>query len=80
MIVNLVRLIYTNKENNSDINKNLALAFYRNKVAVKAGKTILKESPKTSLNIRRPLLKNIKDSEEIFIKMDKYFDKINEES
>lgn len=80
MIVNLVRLIYTNKENNSDINKNLALAFYKNKVAVKAGKTILKESPKTSLNIRRPLLKNIKDSEEIFIKMDKYFDKINEES
>lgn len=80
MIVNLVRLIYTNKENNSDINKNLALAFYRNKVAVRAGKTILKESPKTSLNIRKPLLKNIKDSEEIFVKMDEYFDKINEES
>ena len=80
MIVNLVRLIYTNKENNSDINKNLALAFYRNEVAVRAGKTILKESPKTSLNIRKPLLKNIKDSEEIFVKMDEYFDKINEES
>ena len=79
MVVNLVRLIYTNKENNSDINKKLALAFYKNKVAVKAGKTILKESPKTSLNIRRSLLKSIKQAEATFVKMDKYFDKINEE-
>lgn len=78
MIVNLVRLIYTNKENNSDINKRLALAFYNNKVAVKAGKTILKESPKTSLNIRRPLLKNINQAEATFEKMDKYFKKMNE--
>lgn len=78
MIVNLVRLIYTNKENNSDINKRLALAFYNNKVAVKAGKTILKESPKTSLNIRKPLLKNINQAEATFEKMDKYFKKMNE--
>lgn len=78
MIVNLVRLIYTNKENNSDINKRLALAFYNNKVAVKAGKLILKESPKTSLNIRRPLLKNIDKAEATFEKMDKYFEKMNE--
>lgn len=78
MIVNLVRLIYTNKENNSDINKRLALAFYNNKVAVKAGKTLLKESPKTSLNIRRPLLKNIDQAEATFEKMDKYFEKMNE--
>lgn len=78
MIVNLVRLIYTDKENNSDINKQLALAFYKNKVAVKAAKTLLKESPKTSLNIRRPLLKNISQAEAVFVKMDKYFEKINE--
>lgn len=79
LIVTLVRLIYTNKENNSDIDRNLALAFYKNKVAMKAGKIILKESPKTSLNIRKPLLKTIKESEEIFTKVDRYFEKMNEE-
>lgn len=71
--VNLVRLIYTNKDLNSDLNKNLALAFYKNMAAVKAGEILLSESPKTSLNIRRPLLKTIKESEEISKNMDKFF-------
>lgn len=79
LIISLVRLIYTNKEKNSEMDRNLALAFYKNKVAVKAGKIILKESPKTSLNIRKPLLENIKESEEMFIKVDRYFEKMNEE-
>ena len=71
--VNLVRLIYTNKDINSELNKNLALAFYKNMAAVKAGEILLNESPKTSLNIRRPLLKTIKESEEISKNMDKFF-------
>lgn len=71
--VNLVRLIYTNKDINSELNKNLALAFYKNMAAVKAGEILLSESPKTSLNIRRSLLKTIKESEEISKNMDKFF-------
>lgn len=43
MIVNLVRLIYTNKELNSDLNRKLALAFYNNKSAAMAGEIILKK-------------------------------------
>lgn len=80
MIVNLVRLIYTNKKVNSDINKDLAIAFYNNKAAVKAGQILLNEAPKTSLNIRRNLLKNIKNSEKVFDKMDRFFDKMNAEN
>ncbi len=78
MVVNLVRLIYTNKENNSEINKDLALAFYKNKVAVKAGKTILNASPKTSLNIRRPLINNIKKSEKILTKTESILKRMSE--
>lgn len=78
MVVNLVRLIYTNKENNSEINKDLALAFYKNKVAVKAGKTILDASPKTSLNIRRPLINNIKKSEKILTKTESILKRMSE--
>ena len=80
MIVNIVRLIYTNKQLNSDINRNLALAFYKNKASVKAGEILLSDSPKTSLNIRRGLLKNIKASEDILEKTELYFDKLNAEN
>lgn len=80
MIVNLVRLLYTNKDLNSKINKKLALAFYNNKSATMAGNIILKEAPKKSLDIRRPLLKNIKASKEILGKTDKYFEKLNAEN
>lgn len=66
MIVNLVRLLYTNKELNSDLNRKLALAFYNNKSATMAGNIILKEAPKKSLGIRRPLLSNIRASEKIY--------------
>lgn len=80
MIVNIVRLIYTNKQLNSDINRNLALAFYKNKATVKAGEILLNDSPKTSLDIRRPLLRNIKASEDILEKTELYFDKLNAEN
>lgn len=80
MLVNIVRLIYTNKQLNSDINRNLALAFYKNKASVKAGEILLSDSPKTSLNIRRGLLKNIKASEDILEKTELYFDKLNAEN
>ncbi len=80
MIVNIVRLIYTNKQLNSDINRNLALAFYKNKASVKAGEILLSDSPKTSLNIRRGLLKNIKASEDILEKTELYFEKLNAEN
>ena len=80
MIVNLVRLLYTNKELNSDLNRKLALAFYNNKSATIAGEIILKEAPKKSLPIRRPLFKNIRASEEILAKVDKYFQKPNAEN
>ena len=78
--VNLVRLIFTNKDLNSEVDKGLALAFYKNMAAVKAGEILLNESPKTSLNIRRPLLKNIKESEAVFDNMEKIFDKLNAEN
>lgn len=80
MIVNIVRLIYTDKELNSDINRNLALAFYKNKATVKAGEILLNDSPKTSLDIRRPLLRNIKASEDILEKAELYFEKLNAEN
>ena len=80
MIVNIVRLIYTNKQLNSDINRNLALAFYKNKASVKAGEILLSDSPKTSLNIRRGLLNNIKASEDILEKTELYFEKLNAEN
>ena len=80
MVVNLVRLLYTKRELNSDLDSNLALAFYKNKSTVMAGKIILKEAPKKSLGIRRPLLKNIRASEEILAKADKYFEKLNAEN
>ena len=80
MIVNIVRLIYTNKQLNSYINRNLALAFYKNKASVKAGEILLSDSPKTSLNIRRGLLKNIKASEDILEKTELYFEKLNAEN
>ena len=80
MVVNLVRLIYTNKDLNSKVDKDLAIAFYKNQSAVKAGEMLLNEAPKTSLSIRRPLLKNIKKSEKTFEKMNKFFDKLNEKS
>lgn len=80
MVVNLVRLIYTNNDLNSKVDKDLALAFYKNQSAVKAGEILLNEAPKTSLSIRRPLLKNIKKSEKTFEKMNKFFDKLNEKS
>lgn len=80
MLVNIVRLIYTGKQLNSDINRNLALAFYKNKASVKAGEILLSDSPKTSLNIRRGLLKNIKASEDILEKTELYFDKLNAEN
>lgn len=80
MIVNIVRLIYTNKQLNSDINRNLALAFYKNKATVKAGEILLNDSPKTSLDIRRPLLGNIKASEDILEKAELYFEKLNAEN
>lgn len=80
MLVNIVRLIYTDKQLNSDINRNLALAFYKNKASVKAGEILLSDSPKTSLNIRRGLLKNIKASEDILEKTELYFDKLNAEN
>lgn len=80
MLVNIVRLIYTNKELNSDINRNLALAFYKNKATVKAGEILLNDSPKTSLDIRRPLLRNIKASEDILEKAELYFEKLNAEN
>lgn len=80
MIVNIVRLIYTNKQLNSDINRNLALAFYKNKATVKAGEILLNDSPKTSLDIRRGLLKNIKASEDILEKTELYFEKLNAEN
>lgn len=80
MLVNIVRLIYTNKELNSDINRNLALAFYKNKATVKAGEILLNDSPKTSLDIRRPLLRNIKASENILEKAELYFEKLNAEN
>lgn len=80
MIVNIVRLIYTNKQLNSDINRNLALAFYKNKATVKAGEILLNDSPKTSLDIRRPLLRNIKASEDILEKAELYFEKLNAEN
>ena len=80
MIVNIVRLIYSNKQLNSDINRNLALAFYKNKATVKAGEILLNDSPKTSLDIRRPLLRNIKASEEILKKAELYFEKLNAEN
>lgn len=80
MLVNIVRLIYTDKELNSDINRNLALAFYKNKATVKAGEILLNDSPKTSLDIRRPLLGNIKASEDILEKAELYFEKLNAEN
>lgn len=80
MIVNLVRLIYTNKELNSDLNRKLALAFYNNKSAAMAGEIILKEAPKKSLPIRRPLFKNIRASEKILDKTQTYFEKLNAEN
>lgn len=80
MLVNIVRLIYTGKQLNSDINRNLALAFYKNKATVKAGEILLNDSPKTSLDIRRPLLRNIKASEEILKKAELYFEKLNAEN
>lgn len=80
MVVNLVRLIYTNKDLNSKVDRDLALAFYKNQSAVKAGEILLNEAPKTSISIRRPLLKNIKKSEKTFEKMNKFFDKLNEKS
>lgn len=80
MIVNLVRLLYTNKDLNSDLNRKLALAFYNNKSAAMAGNIILKEAPKKSLGIRRPLLRNIKASEKILDKTQSYFEKLNAEN
>ena len=80
MIVNLVRLLYTNKELNSDLNRKLALAFYNNKSATMAGNIILKEAPKKSLGIRRPLLSNIRASEKILDKTQTYFEKLNAEN
>ena len=80
MIVNLVRLLYTNKDLNSDLNRKLALAFYNNKSATMAGNIILKEAPKKSLGIRRPLLRNIKASEKILDKTQSYFEKLNAEN
>lgn len=80
MIVNLVRLLYTNKELNSDLNRKLALAFYNNKSATIAGEIILKEAPKKSLPIRRPLFKNIRASEKILDKTQTYFEKLNAEN
>lgn len=80
MIVNLVRLLYTNKELNSDLNRQLALAFYNNKSAAMAGEIILKEAPKKSLPIRRPLFKNIRASEKIPDKTQTYFEKLNAEN
>lgn len=80
MIVNLVRLLYTNKDLNSDLNRKLALAFYNNKSAAMAGNIILKEAPKKSLGIRRPLLRNIKASEKILEKTQSYFEKLNAEN
>lgn len=80
MLVNIVRLIYTGKQLNSDINRNLALAFYKNKATVKAGEILLNDSPKTSLDIRRGLLKNIKASEDILEKTELYFEKLNAEN
>lgn len=80
MIVNLVRLLYTNKDLNSDLNRKLALAFYNNKSAAMAGNIILNEAPKKSLGIRRPLLRNIKASEKILDKTQSYFEKLNAEN
>ena len=80
MIVNLVRILYTNKDLNSDLNRKLALAFYNNKSAAMAGEIILKEAPKKSLPIRRPLFKNIRASEKILDKTQTYFEKLNAEN
>lgn len=80
MIVNLVRLLYTNKDLNSDLNRKLALAFYNNKSAAMAGNIILNEAPKKSLGIIRPLLRNIKASEKILEKTQSYFEKLNAEN
>lgn len=80
MAISLIRLVYTNKERNSDINRDLALAFYKNKSSAKAAEIILTKAPRASLPIRKSLLANIKKSEENFIKMDKYFQRINAEN
>lgn len=79
-LVNLVRLLYTDKDLNSEINRDLALAFYKNKASVKAGEILLTDSPRRSLNIRRGLLKNIKTSEEILGQTQKYFEGLNAEN
>ncbi|WP_296111800.1 serine hydrolase [uncultured Anaerococcus sp.] len=80
MLVNLVRLIYTDSDDIKDLNKELALAFYSNKAAVRAGEILLQQAPRTSLNIRRTLLNNMKNAEEAFKKMDRYFEKLNEKN
>lgn len=80
MAISLIRLVYTNKERNSDINRDLALAFYKNKSSAKAAEIILTKAPRASLPIRKSLLASIKKSEENFVKMDKYFQRINAEN
>lgn len=61
--LNLIRLIYTDKEDISQINTSLALAFYNNNRSLEAAKTLLEKSPRASLDIRTKLLANIKNSE-----------------
>lgn len=61
--LNLIRLIYTDKKDLSQINTSLALAFYNNNRSIEAAKTLLEKSPRASLDIRSKLLANIKNSE-----------------
>lgn len=61
--LNLIRLIYTDKEDISQINTSLALAFYNNNRSLEAARTLLEKSPRASLDIRSKLLSNIKNSE-----------------
>lgn len=69
--LNLIRLIYTDKEDIRQINTSLALAFYNNNRSLEAAKTLLEKSPRASLDIRSKLLANIKNSEEMVEKAKK---------
>lgn len=69
--LNLIRLIYTDKEDIGQINTSLALAFYNNNRSLEAARTLLEKSPRASLDIRSKLLSNIKNSEEMVEKVKK---------
>lgn len=68
-IVNLMRLIYTDKESIEDLDPRFCLAIYDNNIFTKSARLLLEKAPRASLSIRTELLSLVENSDKLIKKV-----------